>query len=278
MRRAKVAERLKNSDSVHTDRMIPAMEIPIIGVAQFRGRVIPEIAKVTVGLPHTVRWQHDTTSAVAELCFAINESQVTVDVTTDGAFHLGDLYRRALDLAQAMVDILGFAKGISLVVVLDTVSHDGREAPVAVCWPDVSKFCTAYSVESDFAELLKLVIEEPPLFVALNDLNGAMAHHHLSPVNLARAVEAIRVMIAGADTGVAASWAKMRETLRVDEAYLKLITSTSAPKRHGNHKRVEGETVATVSERAWRVMDRFIAYRRRGNTPLPDSEFPILEG
>jgi hypothetical protein len=257
--------------------MIPALEIPIIGAAQFRGRVIPEIAKVTVGLPHTVRWKHDTTSAVAELCFAINESQVTVDVTTDGAFHLGDLYRRALDLTQAMVDILGFAKGISLVVIFDTVAHDGNEAPVAICWPDVAKFCTAYSVEADFAEILKLVIEEPPLFVALNDLNTAMTHHHLSPVNFARAVEAIRVMIAGADTGLA-SWVKMRETLRVDEAYLKLITSTSAPKRHCDHKRVEGDTVATVSERAWRVMDRFIAYRRRGSTPLPENEFPMLVG
>jgi len=254
------------------------MEIPIIGVAQFRGRVIPEISKVTVGFPHTVRWQHDTTSAVAELRFVINESQVTVDVTTDGAFHLGDLYRRALDLTQAMVDILGFAKGISLVVIFDTVAHDGKEAPVAICWPDVAKFCTAYSVEADFAEILRLVIEEPPLFVALNDLNTAMTHHHLSPVNFARAVEAIRVMIAGPGAGVAASWVKMRETLRVDEAYLKLITSTSAPKRHGDHKRVEGETVATVSERAWRVMDRFIAYRRAGNTPLPAAEFAMLEG
>lgn len=266
------------ADSVQTDSMIPAMEIPIIGVARFRGRVIPEISKVTVVLPHTVRWQHDKTSAVAELRFAVNESQVTIDVTTDGAFDLGDLYRRALDLTQAMVDILGFAKGISLVVIIDTVSHDENVAPVAVCWPDVAKFCTAYTVESDFAEILKLVIEEPPLFVALNDLNSAMTNHNLSPVNLARAVEAVRVMIAGADSGIAASWEKMRETLRVDEAYLKLITSTSAPKRHGNHKRVEGETVSTVSERAWRVMDRFIAYRRRGNTPLPEAEFPMLEG
>lgn len=254
------------------------MDLAIIGAAQFRGRVIPEISKVTVALPHVVRWQHDTTSAVAELRFAIKESHVSVDVTTDGVFLLGDLYRRALDLTQAMVDILGFAKGISLSVTFDTVSHDDKEAPVAICWPDVAKFCTAYSVESDFAEILKLVIEEPPLFVALNDLNSAMSLHHLSPVNFARAVEAIRVMIAGANIGVSASWVKMHEALRVDEAYLKLITSTSAPKRHGDHKRVEGETVAAVSERAWRVMDRFIAYRRRGNTPLPDAEFPMLAG
>jgi hypothetical protein len=266
-------------DQSERNDMIPAMELPVNSeVVRFRGRVIPESMRITIGHPRHVRWKHDSTNAVAEFAVNIDESQVVVDCQSDGPFQLGDLFRRALDISQAIVDIIAFARGLSLTVVFDTVTHGGRDSPLVVFSPGVAEFCTSFTIEDGFDDVLKIVMEEPALFVALNDLNVSLSNHHLSPVNYGRVIESIRTMIAGDDAPIADAWEQMRTVLRVDRAYLQLVTDTSVPKRHGIHRRVEADTVAAISERTWRVMDRFITYRRRGNAQLPASEFPILTG
>lgn len=260
--------------------MIPAIDLPIRAneVVQFHGRVLPEHWRITIGHPRHITWQHDDSAAAADFEVFIVESRVSVTCVADGPFLLGDLHRRALDISQAITDLIAFARGTVLNVIFDTVSRDGVTSPVAIYSPGVQAFCTAYQLESGFDEVLKLVLEDGTLFIALNDLNAGLAHHHLSPVNFGRVIESIRVMIAGPDAEISQAWTKMRDVLRVDKAYLKLVTDTSIPKRHGDHKRVDGELVATISERAWRVMDRFLIYRLRGSAPLPESEFPILSG
>lgn len=262
-----------------SDGMIPAMELHVTNeVVKFRGRVLPETMRITIGHPRHVRWKHDSTPAVAEFVVDVDESRVSVDCTSTGEFQLGDLYRRALDISQAIVDIIAFARGLSLTVILDAVTHNGKDSPLAIYSPGVAAFCTAFTIEDGFDDVLKIVMEEPALFVALNDLNVALSNHHLSPVNFGRVIESIRTMVAGEDMPIGDAWKAMRDVLRVDKAYLKLVTDTSIPKRHGMHQRIEAEVVACISERTWRVMDRFIAYRRRGSVSLPDDEFPVLSG
>lgn len=241
----------------------------------FLGRVLPAESKITVP-PKQISWTLNT-DAFARFDLQIENSTVRVDCAITGAFQLGDVYRRAFDLAQSVADLICFAKGLCLTVVFERILHDGSDAPVAVGSPDVQAFCTSFKLDHDFDAVLQLVIAEPALAVALNDLNVALAHHHLSPVNYARAIEAIRVMIAGPDEAMGKSWERMRAALRLDRAYLQLITDTSADKRHGNHQRVEGPVVEQISERSWRVMDRFLAYRLGGNADLGE-HFSILHG
>lgn len=266
-------------DQIANSHMVAAMELGVNSeVVKFRGRVLPETMRITIGHPRHVRWHHNSKPAVAVFKVDIEESRVSIDCTSEGEFQLGDLYRRALDITQAIADIIAFARGLSLTVVLDTVTHDGKDSPLATYSPGLAEFCTSFSIEDGFDDVLKIVMEEAALFVALNDLNVALSSHHLSPVNFGRVVESIRTMIAGEDVPISDAWEKMRTVLRVDKAYLKLVTDTSVHKRHGIHRRVEAETVSAISERTWRVMDRFIAYRRRGSVPLPENEFPILAG
>lgn len=239
----------------------------------FLGRVLPAESNITIPLK-LINWTLNS-DALARLHLRIENSTVRVDCEIGGAFELGDVYRRALDLAQSVADLICFAKGLCLTVVFERILHDGKEAPLAIGSPDVQAFCTSFRLDQDFDAILQLVITEPALAVALNDLNVALAHHHLSPVNYARAMEAVRVMIAGADEPMGKAWERMRTALRIDRAYLQLITDSSADKRHGNHQRIEGAVVEQISERSWRIMDRFLAYRLGCNEDLDESH-PLL--
>ena len=68
----------------------------------------------------------------------------------------------------------------------------------------------------------------------------------------------------------------MRQNLRVSKDYLVSITKAAQGPRHGDYTYIPGELTAAVTKRAWIVMDRFFEYLKRGEQPLPESDFPIL--
>jgi hypothetical protein len=263
-----------------TGYMVNSARVPLTDTSAvaFKGRVLPEFSRITINHPYTVRATLSETGSSAEFSIAFQESQIHIDCTIGGSWDLWGLHRRALDLTQTIIDLICFARGMHLTVLLDTAVQDGIERPMMSSSPDLAEFCTSYSIDNGFDEVLSLVVKEAPFFVALNDLNAALANYHLSPTNFGRVVEAIRVMIAGEDAATPEAWRRMRTALNLDMEYLKLVTDTSAPKRHGNHPRIEADVVSQISERAWRVTDRFIAYRRGGNRDLPESEYPLLQG
>ena len=71
----------------------------------------------------------------------------------------------------------------------------------------------------------------------------------------------------------------MRSNLNVDEKYLKFVTGLSHGPRHGNRaKRLPERDLAETLNRAWTIMDRYLAFRRRGGQPLPLTEFDFSKG
>jgi hypothetical protein len=80
----------------------------------------------------------------------------------------------------------------------------------------------------------------------------------------------------GADTSRAEAWGTFQTNLRVSRDFLNLITDTSRGPRHGDRTHIPGTTTIEITMRAWQVMDRFIEYRKRGNQPLPETDFPLL--
>jgi len=123
-----------------------------------------------------------------------------------------------------------------------------------------------------------LVVADPALFQALDDLIVSITLPHHSPVNCARAVEGLRHLIAAPGASASQAWEQMRDALRLDRTFLQLITDTSTAPRHGNRAYIPGATTTETVRRSWIVMDRFLAYRKRGNTPRPVAEFPVLTG
>lgn len=264
---------------------------------RFTGWVLPKALRVSVVPLDRFSW--DAAELDLEASFSTTIRNAFVEIVCDlNRYEPGlvsELHKRALDLSRAAVDLVSFATGYGLVVVLDGFAGpDGRRTPLAVHNPELAPLCTAFrlktTVDAGFAEMCRLVMSDPGLFMALNDLIAAITYPHQAAVNCARAVESIRNHITPpADPPPAKpreqreerdkAWERMRQALRVDETYLRDVTNTSLGPRHGNRKAIPGTQITAVVEKSWRIMDRFLEYRKRGNKDLPATDdFPTLTG
>jgi hypothetical protein len=141
--------------------------------------------------------------------------------------------------------------------------------------------CTAFTITSEepsksFNEVAGLVFKETSLFMALNELIETVSYPHVSVTNCARVVERLRHLIAPNVHKKQQSWRVLRQTLRVEKAYLEFITKHSTGPRHGDPTFVPGNIAQESMRRTWIIMNRFLEFRKRGNQPLPEAEFPLL--
>lgn len=147
----------------------------------------------------------------------------------------------------------------------------------------LARLCTSFSLnpqpgQTPVGKVWDLLLADLPLLLILDDLIEAITVTNRAPVSCARAIEGLRHLFAQSDASVSESWQEMRTALRLDRSFLQLITETSTAPRHGDRSFVPGTLVTEIVKRSWMVMDRFFHYRKRGNTPLPASEFPLLCG
>jgi hypothetical protein len=252
-----------------------------MSAVRFRGRVSPPAVQVAIhGLPK-VHWEAPERGLIMDFSFDIQGSEIQVACESN-KFEPEDfvhVYMRALDLARASVDLVAFSMGYGLSVVLDTfVDTNGITSTILPQDPNLPALCTSFSLENGYSDVMTVVLQEPPLFRAINDLIVAITLPHHSSVNCARAVETIKHLLAPKGAKESQAWETMRTVLHVDEAYLKMITDNSKDVRHGKPVHVPGSVTSEITRRAWTIMDRFLTYRKRVNKPLPLSEFPYLKG
>lgn len=247
----------------------------------FHGLVLPKPIKVSLSNIPPIAWKVPDQDLELNYELTIKQSVVHVIVTAnqfDKDKHFVALYMRALDLTRAAVDLVGFAKATGLVVHLDRfVDADGNAMELVFDNKGLVPLCTAYQLDNRFSEMLTMLLMSHPIAVQLRHLIESITIPHVSLVNCARAIEGLR-QIMSPDTKDSAAWKLMRESLNVDEAYLKLITGNSKGPRHGGTAHVPGTVTSEVTKRAWNVMNRFLEYKKRKDTPLPESEFPMLLG
>jgi hypothetical protein len=218
-----------------------------------------------------------------DLVLAINESLVDVACSSNqiGPNDIAVIHKVAFDLARAAVDVLAFSTGYALTVVFDRfIATDGKESVFFVHDPSLPRLCTAFvqgssDPTSSLGSITSIVFREPPLFMALDDLIGAISLHHLSLTNCARALETLRHLVA---PGMPREdqWERLRDMLQIDRTYLQLITDHSKAGRHGERTYTPPNIVEEIIRRSWTIMNRFLEFRKRGNIQLPDSDFPVL--
>lgn len=245
----------------------------------FYGRVYPEIVEISVGAIG-VKWEIPEIGQSADFLVSITGSKVEVNCQTDNFEHdnLVHYYKRVIDLSRALTDLVAFKMAWALTVMIDRyVMEDGTERKILLNDPRLPELVASYGID-DIKDVAPMVISEPEIFMALNDLIGAITLPHHAVVNCARAVEGIRHLVAGQDVEPRKGWPLMRQVLNVDEAFVSLVTGTSAKPRHGDRTFIPGGLTGEVTRRAWKVMDRFIEFRRRGSRPLPLDQFPLLKG
>jgi len=196
-------------------------------------------------------------------------------VVSDPQF-LALVHKPAFDLAQAAVGLVSFSTGIGFTLVFDSlVSPDGNKSLFRSEDRALASLCNSFSPASGFAEVMRIVMGEFSLCIALNELIEAITLTHHAPASCARCIERLRtVMSPGMDRKHA--WVRFRSNLQISREYLDFITDHATGARHGDPAHVPGSATSDITRRSWIIMDRFLEYRKRGNTPLPLSEFPLL--
>lgn len=250
---------------------------------QFMGRILPPVFEISSEVGTRITW-NDKDGRGLSVIFdtQIQNSVVYVkcELNRSDPNDLGRIVGMARDFVHASVDLISFSTGYSLRFVFETmIDSEGRLSSIANITPDLRPLCASFSFrDGSYAQVLQLVASDPSLFMALNDLVSSLESVHLLPINCARSIEGIRNSMAPTDMPTKQTWVYLRETLRVSENYLTMITDSSKGPRHGDRTTfISGATTSEISKRSWVLMNRFIEFRKRGSKPLPESEFPVLQ-
>lgn len=245
------------------------------------GRVLPEVVKISVDHTPIVKWESPDISLTMEFTNHITDSRIDVECKLNrwDPDTFVPVYMRALDLGRASVDVIAFTMGYGLTVFLDTlVDPSGTRSTILLKDDSLPPLCTAFTLNKGFDEVHSMVLQDTALYMALNDLIVAITLPHVAPVNCARAMDRLKHLIALPGAKDKHAWQKMQDALRINEAYLKLITDHSAAPRHGKPINIPGAVTTEITRRAWTVMNRYFEYRKRNDGPLPLREFPTLTG
>jgi hypothetical protein len=253
----------------------------------FRGRVLPKPIEISfTDIPQS-DWVWQEEGLTLHFVVRITKSVVEVECRLDRFQndYIAELHRRAYDLARASVNVAAFATGFGVTVFFDEfVGPNGIPTALIFPNPDLAPICTSFKMppntpeeKKDLETILQIVMSEPALFMALNDLIQGVSTPHMTPVNCGRVVDALRKLVA---PGIEPKqgWPVFQATLQADAAYLTFISEHSKEARHGGHIRIDGPTTNEIALRTWAIMNRFLEFKKRGSQPLPQSEFPLLRG
>ena len=246
---------------------------------RFLGKILPEPVKMTVHVP-ALNWTWQEQKLELTFRIRIENSNVTVECELEQyePIYFTELYKRASDLTSASANLAAFATGYGVVVILETfIDAAGTQSQIVLFDPSLSPLCTAYGLEDarqgDFSAVFNMVLTEPSLFRALNDLIAAITFPHCSTVNCGRVIDSIRRMISPNLDG-AAAWRAMHHALNVSRRYQEWISKQSTGPRHADPAFVPGTVTTEITRRTWVIMDRFLEYRKRGNQSLTAPDFP----
>jgi hypothetical protein len=252
-----------------------------MSIVRFKGRTFPQRIHVEITLP-SVRWEDQETGLIMDFKCHVGKGNVDIECTTNKFVqeeHLIPIYNRAFDTIRSGLDLISFSTGRPFTVILEKfIRPDGFEHSFGVSQLDLARFCTAIKPDDSYNRVLKIIMAEWPLLVAVRDLIETITIPHRCEVNCARVIDTLRHQLTNAGDDRQKGWEELRTKLNVSKEFLQYISEASRKPRHGNLKEGMGHVRREVTERTWQVMNRFLEFRMRGNTALPLAEFPLLTG
>jgi hypothetical protein len=251
---------------------------------RFTGQILPRCFPINLEAYPTVNiWDAVNSTDLGTMKLSINDSEFTVQVDLLPPLtkeREEQAMRSAHDLVEDVISLLSFETGRGLNLVIEKIHYeDGTSHEVGTEDQSLPKFATALRSPEDFTEVVRMISNDRhdrSLSLALRDLAGSIDTVYAAPINCARAIETIRNYFIPAGQRRKQGWEPMRVALNVSQPFLERITGASRGPRHGDWPRAP-HFFPPLREMAWQVMNRFLEYRKRGNQPLPDSEFPLLD-
>src|SRR6266487_4666171 len=141
------------------------------------GRVLPSTVNISITSAPTVNSKEPDIDLQMAFTVRIVNSSVDVECEVnrfqpDESVHL---IIRALDVARLAVDLVAFATGYGLTVVLDAlITPTGDSTPILFEDLRLAPLCSAFQVNAttpaenaDFGKMYRLALSEPGLFIAL---------------------------------------------------------------------------------------------------------------
>jgi hypothetical protein len=256
-------------------------------IVRFLGRVMPAAVAISFDNIPQARWEAQEIGLQMAFTVRIVQSAVEVEIEVNRYIpdDLPHLFIRANDLARTCVDTVSFAMGWGLTMYFETfITPDGASLTLMNQNYPLAGLCTAFRFPPvspqdriDFQQVLLLVMGDPALFMALNDLIQANSVPHQAPTNCGRVLDGLRKLITPGSEPKQ-GWPIFRAAIQADEAYTSFITEHSKLPRHGDRSYISGVITTEIVKRTWIIMNRFLEFRKRGNQPLPLAEFPLLVG
>lgn len=254
---------------------------------RFLGKVLPLVVRTNVTDLPTVSWEEPPLGILFSVKISITNSivDVWVEVNKFEARDFDTLHMRAFDLVRACVNTMAFSTGYSLTVHFENaVWPDGSIRKILIENPSLRSLCTfakfptvTIQEKRDFESATKLVMQEPALYFALNDLIQANSLPHEAPINCGRVLDGLRKIVAPT-LKPSQGWPVLQSTVNSNEAYMRYVSDLSTNPRHGDRSYIPGTETSEALRRTWTIMNRFIEYRTRGNQALSLSIFPLLIG
>jgi hypothetical protein len=255
---------------------------------RYLGTVMPIHARTTLTNIPVIAWApSDPAEPPIDFSLQIINSIISVrcSVSNFEETDLTDLYWRVIALVRVAVDLLSFSTGSGLTPIIHTIVRpNGKHEPLTIHHNYLGALCTAFGTGSpgvtnpNFDQIFRMVVEDPGLFLVLNDLTSSITHDQQALTNCARAMDGIRNLITPEQReSREPSWIAMRENLNLQKAYLRFISDASARVRHANRNYIPPRIVGEVYKRSWTVVNRYLEYRKGGNLRLSTDRFPLLE-
>lgn len=249
----------------------------------FEGCIFPSVLKLTCSQPIILGWRGHPSLADCEVEITIADGDISVKCEIEKFEkdqNLAALFKEVVELSGTVTSILAFASGDGTTIVFEkmTLPNDATTT-IRLSDNSLAIHCTAYKLSgASIFQILELAMREPLLHYALRDLNETLTSPNRTPLNCARVIETIRFLILPqeVDEDRTPAWTKMREELNLTLDYIKFISKPALSHRHGAFEHVDGKTNTEISHRTWQAMNRFLAYRLRGNQRLRAPEFPPL--
>ena len=244
----------------------------------FSGRMLPEQIELTLDYKTKVSVTDEETIPDTVFTLSVEDSTIRIEAATAStASDIADnLYFFAQDLARTAAEVAAIADGVAYSPRIDRVRlPTGEERGLVLADRRLSGLMTIFP-EHNFEEVFDLVAADISLMRALSDVAVMLTWGHYAPIAAGRVAESILRMLTGGRT--AADWSTMRSVLRIDRAYLQLLTDFAVAPRHGHREYVDAATNRLLAERSWTLMNRYLAYRLSGERALDPISFPDLGG
>jgi hypothetical protein len=247
---------------------------------RFIGYLYPTGSTITASF-NELEWKWVEVDKTLKFRTSINNNFANVECDIDEYKneYLGELHKRAFDIAKTLVNMASFATGEGYILAFETIIFPGGKlSSLRYEHQALANQVRSFGLSNSGGEMSAIgdiILSDIPLMLTLNDLVECTRPTHESATICARVVESLRRQISSnADRAI--GWHTLRENLNISESFLKKITNLSVEPRHGDRSFISGAEIADVVSRTWNVMDRYLEYRKRNRTKLTPPQYAEL--